>query len=300
MGVWGTGLYSGDFALDLRSTVSALARLPFDGDKLIDILCGTEPSAANNADDEEHTTFWLVVAEQFAKRSITCDRARDKALAIIESGHDLAMHEKLGMKPPDLTKRRKMLQDLRVRLLAGQATNRPRTVLKQPQAFLMDVGNVLVYPTCGGECINPYVASKEQGRDGAGRIGWKQDGWSAMVIVDVGRAFDFLAWYRPMTFSTATPQKPTLAAVRLDVLWTMRRPGVCSALHFKKMELDKVGTLPIDKERLRSSFPDMRPGTSQAINNISLANALSVGPSIPAVLMKPYPTILGIEQILSG
>jgi hypothetical protein len=204
------------------------------------------------------------------------------------------------MKPPDLTKRRKMLQDLRIRLLARQATNRPRTVLKQPQAFLMDVGDVLVYPTCGGECINPYVASKEQGRDGAGRIGWKQDGWSAMIIVDVGRAFDFLAWYRPLTILTATTPKPTIASLRLDVLWTMRRPGVCSGLHFKKMELEKVGTLPIDKERLRRSFPDMRPGTSQAINNISLANALSVGPSIPAVLMKPYHTVLGIEQILSG
>ena len=93
MGVWGTGLYSGDFALDLRSTVSAVARLPFDGDKLSDILCGTEPGAANNSDDEEHTIFWLVIADQFAKRSITCDRARDKALAIIEDGNDLAMHD---------------------------------------------------------------------------------------------------------------------------------------------------------------------------------------------------------------
>jgi hypothetical protein len=113
MGVWGAGLYSGDFALDLRSAVSAVARLPFDSDKLVDILCETEPRAANDSDDEEHTTFWLVVADQFAKCSITCDRARDKALAIIESGNDLAMHEKLGMNPSDLTKRRKMLQDLR-------------------------------------------------------------------------------------------------------------------------------------------------------------------------------------------
>jgi hypothetical protein len=79
VGVWGTGLYSGDFALDLRSTVSAVARLPFDGDKLVDILCGTEPRAAKNSDDEEHATFWLVVADKFAKRSITCARARDKA-----------------------------------------------------------------------------------------------------------------------------------------------------------------------------------------------------------------------------
>jgi hypothetical protein len=176
----------------------------------------------------------------------------------------------------------------------------------------MDVGDGFVYPTCGGACINPYFVSKEQGRDGAGRIGWKQDSWSAMIIVDRGRAFDFLVWYRPLTISTAMPQKPTFAALRFDVLWKLERAGTCTAVHFKRMELEKVGTLPIDKERLMRSFPNMRPGTSQAINNISLANALSVGPSIPVILMprpgeplnfsrgRPYATILGIEQILSG
>ena len=77
MGVWGAGLYSGDFAKDLRSTISAVARLPFDSDKLVDILCETEPRAASNPDDEAHTSFWLIVADQFAKRGIVCDsRAR--------------------------------------------------------------------------------------------------------------------------------------------------------------------------------------------------------------------------------
>jgi hypothetical protein len=176
----------------------------------------------------------------------------------------------------------------------------------------MDVGDILVYPTCDGKCINPYVASKERSRDGAGRIGWKQDGWSAMIIVDVGRAFDFLAWYRPLTISTATTHKPSVASLRLDVLWKMRRAGVCSAAHFKKMELEKIGTLSLDREKLRRLFTDMRPGTYQAINNISLANEMGVGPSTPEVLIskpgeppnlgraKPHLTILGIEQILSG
>jgi hypothetical protein len=66
------------------------------------------------------------------------------------------------------------------------------------------------------------------------------------------------------------------------------------------MELEKVGTLTIDKEKLKRSFPHVRPGTYQAINNISLANALSVGPSIPAILMPKHSTIRGLEQILSG
>ncbi len=57
MGVWGAGLYSGDFAMDLRSTIRAVARLPFDGDKLVDILCETEPTVASNPDDADHTNL---------------------------------------------------------------------------------------------------------------------------------------------------------------------------------------------------------------------------------------------------
>src|SRR5215467_13915543 len=105
MGVWGVGLYSGDLAADLRSTISAVVRLPFDPGRLVEILCETEPSVANDPEDSEHTTFWLVVADQFAKRAITCDRVRNKALAIIDGGDDLRALEKLGMGPVDLKKR---------------------------------------------------------------------------------------------------------------------------------------------------------------------------------------------------
>ena len=85
MGVWGAGLYSGDFAMDLRSTIGAITRLPFDGDRLMDILCESEPTAANSSDDEDHTIFWLVIPDQFAKRAIVCDRVREKALRMIDA-----------------------------------------------------------------------------------------------------------------------------------------------------------------------------------------------------------------------
>ena len=31
---------------------------------------------------------------------------------------------------------------------------------------------------------------------------WIPDGWSAMVIIDRGRTFEFLSWYRPLTISS--------------------------------------------------------------------------------------------------
>jgi len=135
MGAWGAGLYSGDFALDLRSAIGAVTRLPYDGDRLAEILCQTEPRASNDPDDEDHTTFWLVVADQFARRGVVCQRVRDQALTIIDGGRDIATHEKLGMSAANLKKRRKMLEEVRARITT--AGSRPRSVLKRPQAFLI-------------------------------------------------------------------------------------------------------------------------------------------------------------------
>ena len=311
MGVFGVGLYSADFAMDLRSAISAVVRLPFDTDKLVDILCDAEPAIANKPDDEDHNTFWLVIADQFAKRSIVCDRVRAKALGIIDSGADIAMQEKRGMNPSDLRKRQKMLEEVRKRITAPVANGRPRPVLTKPQALLLDVGDVFVYPTFGGRCINPYFAFRELDRLGTMSPAWKQDGWAAMVIVDNGRAFDFLAWYRPLTISRARVQKPVIEELHGEVLWRLGRPGTCSPLHFKRMELEKIGAVPVDKDKVRRSFPNIRPGTSAAISDISIANGLHVAPYIAEALM-PRPdealnlnrgrvsTILGLPEILSN
>lgn len=115
MGAWGIGLYSSDFALDLRGSVKAVARLPFEPDRLLEFLCAAEPAAANNPEDSDYTIFWLTVADQFAKRGIDCARARDRALAIIADGADLAAMAALGMDEKSLVKRRAMLEQLRER-----------------------------------------------------------------------------------------------------------------------------------------------------------------------------------------
>ena len=79
MGAWGTGLYSGDFALDVRAVVAAVARVPLDEDEMVKALCVTEKSAAENPADEDHAIFWLVLADQIEKRGIFSARVRDAA-----------------------------------------------------------------------------------------------------------------------------------------------------------------------------------------------------------------------------
>ena len=147
MGVWTAGLYSGDFALDLRSAIRAVAQLPFDGDRLTEILAETEPAAASDPENEDHTTFWLIVADQFARRGIVCDRVRGAALTIIDSGSDLALLRKLGMNASNLTKRAKILKGVRERVATTPQKGAPRARLKNPQPLLMGLGDVVVYPT---------------------------------------------------------------------------------------------------------------------------------------------------------
>jgi hypothetical protein len=175
--------------------------------------------------------------------------------------------------------------------------------------LLMETGDVIVYPTCAGKCINPYFASKELDRQYTkdGPLPWMQDGWGAALIIDCGCAFDFLAWYRPLTAAEARSEKPSLESLFGAVLWKLELPGTCSASHFTKMELQKIGTLRIDAQNVKKVFPNLRPGISAAVSDISIANRLSVFSRVPAgALPRPgepakgrSPTMIGIEQILA-
>jgi hypothetical protein len=124
-----------------------------------------------------------------------------------------------------------------------------------------------------------------------------------MVIVDCGRALEFLAWYRPMTLSETRDQKPSLDSLRGDLLWYLGSPGTCSASHFRKMQFEKIGTLPVDRERVQQEFPGLRPGISAAAQDISIANAMksvSPGSAVPNPKGKEKwrsPTLLGIESL---
>jgi hypothetical protein len=277
MGTWGTGLYSGDFAADLRSTIGAVSRLPFDTDRLVEILCETVATAANDPDDSDHTVFWLVLADQFAKRGLNCDRVRDAALAIIDTDQDIAVHAALGMTPSDLSKRRKALAELRARLVNQPKTTKPRKTLTKPQPLLMEIGDLIVFPTCQGEGINPYFGESE-----FKQTGWNQDGWGALLIIDCGRAFDFLAWYRFLTILNSIPQKPDVSCLQGPVDWELELPGTCSAAHYKKMQLEKLCNMAIDRGRVRECFGAPAFGTAAAVNDISIANGLCLGPKRPA------------------
>jgi hypothetical protein len=304
MGAWGTGLYSGDFAMDLRSMIRAVARLPFPADRLVDVLCDAEPGPARGGDDPDHTVFWLVLADQFWKRGIESPRACDAALSIIDKGRDHAVMAALGMDASGLRRRDQMLAELRSRLVSAPSS-KPRTTLKQPQPYLLETGDCYVYPTSAGAPINPYFASTER------TPRWQQDGWGIIAVVERVRAFDFLAWYRLLTLHPPAAEKPPDVPMEPERLWLLRQPSTLTAVHAKRLRLEKLGSVPIDAERLWTVFPRLPPGIVPAVNDISIVGSMGVGPRLlPQIIAPPgeahdpryrakYWSLLGLNTILA-
>jgi len=275
MGAWGIGLYSSDFAMDLRGSVKAIVRLPFAPDRLLEFLCAAEPAAANDPKDPDYSIFWLTLADQLAKRGIDCASARERALDIITSGADLATMAARGMDERSLLKRRAMLEDLRRRITVPTDTAKSRrVVLKAPQKLLMAVGEVLAYPICQGKPINPYAVGKEF----AWVKAWKQDAWGAFVVAERGLMFGYLAWYRPLVITEPLFDTPTLAELSLPRMWLLRNPGTLNARHHANLSLKSLGGVSIDDNKFASAFPKRMSAMSCVVSDISLANNISVRP----------------------
>jgi hypothetical protein len=303
MGSWGVGLYTGDFASDLRGTIRAIARLPFEDERLAQIIVEAEPMAASNPEDEDHTTFWLVTADQFLRRGISSTLVRDKAIQIIDSGSDLEMQRRLGQKESGLRQRSRMLDDLRQRLSTPTEIRRTGPLLRKPQPYLMDVGDALVYPTCGGAPRNPYESRPGQLKIYGPKSGqpWRGDSWAAMVIVDRGRAFGFFAWYTPIVVRTLyIEEPPDLDALR-QAAWSVQVAGTCSPTHFRRMELQRIGTFPVVPSKVARAFPGLRSGDPQAIADISISNRMTIRRARPHRLKErePFGRAVRIDDLVS-
>lgn len=255
MGAWGTGLYSSDMAADMRATIKSVLRLPFDEDRIVDVLRESEPGTADNPDNEDYTTFWLVIADQFEKRGVAHAPTRDKALAIIDRGDDLAMMERRGMKLADLRKRGAKLAELRARLASASRISKPRATMTEPEPYVLELGVLYACPVRGCNPINPYLSKKHYEENP-----WSPDGWRQFVILDRGRAFDYLAWYQPLVCKKPVKERPSVARAEDDLWWQLEWPKTCPRGYSERLGIVPIGELPIDMDKARARFQRRRPG----------------------------------------
>ena len=268
MGTWGPGLYSNDIARDLKSTITAVTRLPLDTDELVGIIINSFPEAANDADDEDHTTFWLVLADQFHRKGIESRDAFDRAIEIVDSGRDLRLPAVAEMVEGNRRKREKALSTLRNQLSKPVPT-KARKTLQKPQPLILGIGDVVIFPIVDtGGCFNPYSANTP----------WNRADWGAAAIIERGHAFGFLSHYTPVVVNRRlnVSSPPPLKDLVSSIGWRLARPGTCSKTHFKRMQIKPVGKIDVDGEKVNLAFPERRDGKYAAVNDISISNSFYV------------------------
>ncbi|WNB84344.1 hypothetical protein [Cellulomonas sp. ATA003] len=261
MGADGPGLYSDDFAADLRATVGSVCRLPLSPAEILATLIELEPSATM-PDDEEYSTFWLVVADQLHRRGIQ-SAATDRAIEVIDDGTNLAVLESLEMSEADLRKRAKILQNLRLRLVKPPPAKR-RTVLTAPQPLLLNVGEVYAFPADRqGNCRNPYFPDDS---------GFVTEGWGSFVVVASGHALGYLAWYAIAVGPGRLRRRPDLDEAVAELEGAPYGLGTLTRQHMRRMQLEKLGVVVPP-----AMFEPAQEDVMETVGaDISLSNALSL------------------------
>ena len=292
MGTWGPGLYANDLAKDLKSTIASVMKLPLEPTDLVSLLEESFPDESSQDGDEDYTSFWLVVADHFHKCGVNEPSLFERAKNIVDSGMDLEYPERREMSESDRRKREKVLAELRERL-TKPPPNKKRKTLSKPQPLVLSAGDLVIYPVFDyGQCVNPYSS----------RWNREQKAWGAAYIVRSGHVFQYLAYYYPLVLASRfelahkpsttdllsigkrESERPPLLTRRLEpellstVKWELKRPGTCSKLHFRRMQLDILDHLPVDEKTLVGNFPRMRDGRYQEVNDISISNSLGAYP----------------------
>lgn len=287
VGSWGTGLYSDDIAVDLRSTLVSVLRLPLEPDEILATLRKQEPSL-DDPDDGSHCDCWFVVADRFHRYGITHSETVDRVTGLIDRGVDLRVKGELGMSASDLRRRSKVLDGLRERIQSPHPRPFQRGSVKRPQRFVVEPGELLAFPVANGRSANPYFPDWASQR-------FKPDAYAAALVVNHGRAFGFLAWYSAVMLDATWPAAPPAEACHPMQVGELRF-GTLTATRVRRLAVEVVARLRLrpDAEerireatvsRLRSISPraaarhvaeEATAGDRVAISDISLSNHLAV------------------------
>ncbi len=217
MGTWGTGLYDGDSAADLRDAFKEVAKLPIETDELVNRM-SARFGIGQTPFEEDEVDLWLALADQLHRHGIDHAQTMRTAREIITGGHDLAAKRELEMSERDLKKRAKVLEQLLETW--SKPHPKPKRVKKisGPEDFLFEVGEVVAYPTMEG-AARPYDAYRFDPKEDPSPF--QPDGWGAMIVLDRWHHDGFYARYLialVMPDGTGLPSLESVLAARLQVM----------------------------------------------------------------------------------
>jgi hypothetical protein len=235
MGAWGGGLYDSDFARDLKGTIDAVLRAPLSEDEILAEIWAAQGAGAGDIDALD---YWLVLADQLERRGIRRPEIFERALAIFETGEDVARLEELAAGPTTIARRRKETAKLVARLRDPRPAKKRRP-LKEPQTLLLEPGEALTWPTDKGNSINPYVAAHLLWKLG----GFTRDGWGFGIVTNAGHQFHVLAWYAVQVLKWRRAEKPS-SELAVHCPRADHHYGTLSELHLQRAGVERVGRVP--------------------------------------------------------
>lgn len=116
MGTWGPAIFSDDTACDVRDAYKQLIAEGVADEAATERMISRWVEDPAGDDDEDTVVFWLALAATQSQLGRLDDRVRDRAVALIGAGDDLARWREMGLEK----KRRQHLERLRSKLLGPQ------------------------------------------------------------------------------------------------------------------------------------------------------------------------------------
>jgi hypothetical protein len=236
MGAWAAA-FDSDFALDLRATIRTALRAPLGEDELLAEIKATMGEDVEGADSLD---YWLVLADQFERSGLPRRNIFERAIAIVETGEDVALLEELGSDPRSMAERCKQTAQL-VERLRQPRPEKPRKVMKKPQPLLLEPGEAIVWPTDRGAAINAYVPENLLWKLG----GFKQDGWGFGIVTDAGHQFRVFAFYAVQVLMWRRVERP-FPDLAIRCPRGLHHYGTMGKLHLRRARVERLGRVPED------------------------------------------------------
>jgi hypothetical protein len=267
MGKWSPGLYGNDVTADLKTVMRDLVRLPLTGDELVQQAMSMF-AGPTDTHDEMYTSFCLALADQAHVYGLDAPSLYLKAREIAACGADVEIHRQLGMPEGDLRRRQQEIRKLIERISRPNPKPRNRRLLEEPETYLFEEGDMVIYPTQAGQAINPYFPKRLLD-------GWARDNWGGFVVWGRDRIYGYLAAYLIAVLPPLGPMTPEISGIGDE------RDFACVAelvhippTHPRRMQLKQIGRFAIKRDQIEAHFV---PGTPPFhFRPQVLANALVV------------------------
>jgi hypothetical protein len=216
MGTWGVGLYSDDVACDVREGFREAIGDGLVAAEATDKLLREWGAVA---EDDDAGPFWLALADTQWRLGRLESRVRERALAIIDTGRDLARWADV---PKDQRKRAAVLEKLKAQILSPQSPQ--RHVLKRYRSECdWAVGEVIAFQRASGRITLLRVIGHHEDKGGRSPIceilAWDGAPGAVPSPSDVDRASVVRGawWSQVMLGATSARQIPVDRIRRLGI-----------------------------------------------------------------------------------